>query len=70
MRDLPDTYSKIEISELFSEFPGFKEVRTVPSRKGIAFVEYEDEEGAIAAKEATTGMVVGEKAIRVTYQKK
>lgn len=27
--------------ELFQRYPGFKEVRTVPSRPDIAFVEYE-----------------------------
>jgi len=32
-------------------------------------VEYEDEGGAIMAKEATGGMTLGDKAIRVTFQK-
>ena len=42
----------------------------VPGRRGIAFVEYEAEAGAISAKEATTaGMQLGDegKGIRVTY---
>lgn len=70
LRDLPEEYGKGDIASVFSGYPGFKEVRVVPGRKGIAFVEYEDEEGAIAAKEGTTGMSLGEKAIKVTYQKK
>lgn len=43
----------------------------VPGRKGIAFVEYEAETGAIGAKEATAGITLGEgsKPIRVTYQR-
>lgn len=43
----------------------------VPGRKGIAFVEYENESGAISAKEATSGMALGEneKPIKVTYQR-
>lgn len=70
LRELPDSYGKAELAAIFQRYPGFKEVRLVPGRKGIAFVEYDAEEGAIAAKEATTGMQLEDKAIRVTYQKK
>jgi len=69
LRELPDDYGKDMLSTIFSRFPGFREVRTVPGRTGIAFVEYEGEEGAIAAKEATAGITLGDKAIRVTYQR-
>ena len=69
LRELPEDYGKDMIATIFSRFPGYKEVRTVPGRIGIAFVEYEDEDGAITAKEATTGMTLGEKAIRVTFQR-
>ena len=41
----------------------------MPGRGGIAFVEYESEEGAIAAKEAMGGVELGGKNIRVTYQR-
>lgn len=59
------------LTALFSRFEGFQEVRTVPGRKGIAFVEYENENGAISAKEALSGRPVGEngKPMRVTYQR-
>jgi hypothetical protein len=71
LRDLPDDYDADALSRIFSRFEGFKEVRMVPGRKGIAFVEYEAEAGAISAKEATAGMQLGDegKAIRVTYQR-
>ena len=71
LRELPDTATKDELSGVFGGFPGFREVRMVPGRKGIAFVEYENEEGAITAKESTAGMTMGEgdKAIRVTFQR-
>lgn len=69
LRELPEDYGKDALTLIFKRFPGFKEVRVVPSRKGIAFVEYADEEGAIAAKEATAGMTLGDKAIRVTFQR-
>jgi hypothetical protein len=71
LRDLPEDYDADGLSRIFSRFEGFKEVRMVPGRKGIAFVEYEAEAGAISAKEATAGMQLGDegKAIRVTYQR-
>jgi hypothetical protein len=59
------------LSRIFSRFEGFREVRMVPGRPGIGFVEYEAEAGAISAKEATAGMQLGDesKAIRVTFQR-
>ena len=71
LRDLPDSYDADGLSRIFSRFEGFREVRMVPGRKGIAFVEYEAEVGAISAKEATAGMQLGDegKGIRVTFQR-
>ncbi|KAL2853714.1 hypothetical protein BJX68DRAFT_233499 [Aspergillus pseudodeflectus] len=71
LRDLPDTADQDQLTAMFGRFEGFREVRLVPGRKGIAFVEYESESGAISAKEATSGMAMGPegKAIRVTYQR-
>ena len=71
LRDLPEDYDADGLSRIFSRFEGFREVRMVPGRKGIAFVEYEAETGAISAKEATAGMQLGNenKSIRVTYQR-
>ena len=71
LRDLPDDATQEGLSAVFGRFEGFQEVRLVPGRKGIAFVEYENESGAISAKEATSGMSMGDqgKPIRVTYQR-
>lgn len=71
LRELPDDATQEGLSAIFGRFEGFQEVRLVPGRKGIAFVEYEAEAGAISAKEATSGMPMGDqgKAIRVTYQR-
>lgn len=71
LRDLPDTADQESLTAVFGRFEGFQEVRLVPGRKGIAFVEYESESGAISAKEATSGMPMGEqgKPIRVTFQR-
>lgn len=71
IRNLPDDYGVEELSAIFSRFEGFREVRLVPARKGIAFVEYENETGAVNAKESTNKMVVGDewKELIVTYQR-
>jgi hypothetical protein len=43
----------------------------VPGRRGIAFIEYEAETGAISAKENIAGMTLGSdnQVIKVTYQR-
>lgn len=71
LRDLPDDADQEMLTALFGQFEGFKEVRLVPGRRGIAFVEYEDESGAISAKDAISPMPIGEsrKRIIVTYQR-
>ncbi|KAJ9644711.1 hypothetical protein H2201_006136 [Coniosporium apollinis] len=71
VQNLPENYDVDALSAIFSRFEGFREVRLVPGRKGIAFVEYEAETGAISAKESTAGMTLGDegKLIKVTYQR-
>ena len=71
MQNLPEDYTIEALSVIFGRFEGFREVRLVPGRRGIAFVEYEAEAGAISAKENTAGMTLGEegKMIKVVYQR-
>lgn len=69
MQNIPDDYDVDGLTAIFARFEGFREVRLVPGRRGIAFVEYDGEQGAIAAKENTSGMTLGEKNIKVTYQR-
>ncbi len=40
------------LSMLFNQFPGFKEVRLVPGRHDIAFVEFENELQSAAARDS------------------
>lgn len=70
LRDLPEDYSKDALAAVFRRFAGYKDIRLVPGRAGIAFAEYETEDDAITAKEATSGISLGDKAIRVTFQRK
>jgi len=45
LRDVPEDYDVESLTAIFGRFEGFREVRLVPGRKGIAFVEYEAEAG-------------------------
>ncbi|KAH8651500.1 hypothetical protein BGZ60DRAFT_420593 [Tricladium varicosporioides] len=70
VQNLPEGYDVESLTTIFGRYEGFREVRLVPGRTGIAFVEYESETGAIAAKETTAGMPLGGDAvIKVTYQR-
>ncbi|CAJ0550501.1 Ff.00g104310.m01.CDS01 [Fusarium sp. VM40] len=69
VQNLPEEYDIEALTSVFGRFDGFREVRLVPGRRGIAFVEYEAEQGAITAKEHTAGLHLGEKPIKVTYQR-
>jgi hypothetical protein len=52
-------------------FPGYKEVRLVPGRHDIAFVEYESDEAANSAREAMQGFKITPVApMRITFAKK
>lgn len=71
VQNLPEDYDIDGLTAIFGRFEGFKEVRLVPGRKGIAFVEYEAEAGAISAKESTAGTALGgdNRYIKVVYQR-
>ena len=51
---------------LLFQFPGFKEVRLVPGRHDIAFVEFETEMQSAAARDA--GALFGSAAKTLSYK--
>lgn len=56
---------------LLLRFPGFKEVRLVPGRHDIAFVEFENDGQAGAARDALQGFkITPSHAMKITYAKK
>lgn len=71
LQNLPENYDVEALTAIFGRFEGLREVRMVPGRKGLAFVEYEAEGGAISAKENVAGMALGAEGqvIKVTYQR-
>lgn len=68
---LPDETNESMLTILFSQFPGFREVRLIPGRSDIAFVEFENEYMSGTAKEALNGFSLSPThKMRVTFAKK
>jgi U2 small nuclear ribonucleoprotein B'' len=53
----PETTADL-LRTLFAEFPGFKEVRLIPGRVDIAFVEFSDEAVSTTAKSTLNGFML------------
>ncbi|KAJ3614123.1 hypothetical protein NHX12_017699 [Muraenolepis orangiensis] len=71
LNNLPEETNEMMLSMLFNQFPGFKEVRLVPGKHDIAFVEFESEELAGVAKDALQGFrITATCAMKITYAKK
>lgn len=52
LEHLPEDSTDEMVEVLFNQFDGFAEVRMLPSRKDLAFVEFKTVQGAIKAREA------------------
>ncbi|GFY33215.1 u1 small nuclear ribonucleoprotein A [Trichonephila clavipes] len=55
LSNLPKETNEQMLTRLFKEYRGFKEVRLIPSRHDIAFVEYDNDKNASMAKENLDG---------------
>jgi len=67
VQDLPKDTTKGSLEALFRPFAGLAEVRTIPGRAAIAFVEFESAELSGVAKEALHRQ--GELNLKVTFAK-
>lgn len=66
----PDV-NEAELTALFRRYPGFDEVRRVPNRPDVAFVEYGSEVQAAAARSATDNLQLRPgAAVRVTFARR
>jgi len=71
LSNLPEETNEMMLSMLFNQFPGFKEVRLVPGRHDIAFVEFETEMQSAAARDALQGFkITPTTAIKISFAKK
>ncbi|XP_074595960.1 U1 small nuclear ribonucleoprotein A snf [Brevipalpus obovatus] len=69
--NLPEETNEVMLTMLFNQFTGFKEVRLVPGRHDIAFVEFESEFLSAPAKEALQGFkITPNNPIKITFAKK
>jgi U2 small nuclear ribonucleoprotein B'' len=68
---MPEDTNQATLQMLFQPFTGFKEVRLVPGRSDIAFVEFENEQLSTIAKDALQGFnIVPNNPIKISYAKK
>jgi len=71
LTNLPSETNEMMLSMLFNQFPGFKEVRLVPGRHDIAFVEFESEMQSAAARDALQGFkITPTTAMKINFAKK
>lgn len=71
LSNLPDETTEIMLSMLFQQFAGYKEVRLVPGRHDIAFVEFENADQARSAKETLQGFkITPTHAMTITFARK
>ncbi|KAJ2744254.1 U2 small nuclear ribonucleoprotein B'' [Coemansia sp. BCRC 34301] len=68
--NLPDTVSVGMLSGLFQQYAGFREVRTVPGRGDMAFVEYQSADAAAAARSVLDGFgLAADQAMKVDFSR-
>ncbi|KAF9036683.1 RNA binding protein [Panaeolus papilionaceus] len=71
LQNLPETVTKDQLMALFSQYPNLHEVRLIPTKKDIAFVEFADEGSAGVAKDALHNYKLdGENKIKITFARK
>lgn len=69
LQELPPGVQQATVESIFSGFKGYTEVRLMAVRR-LGFVEFETDEDAVVAKEATAGLVLEGSPVRITYAKK
>lgn len=71
VQNLPHETTPMMLQMLFCQYPGFKEVRMIEAKPGIAFVEYGDETQATAAMNNLQSFkITKENQMVITYAKK
>ncbi|XAR58422.1 hypothetical protein NMG60_11013807 [Bertholletia excelsa] len=71
VQNLPHQTTQMMLQMLFCQYQGFKEVRMVEAKPGIAFVEYENEMQSTVAMQGLQGFKISpENPMLITYAKK
>lgn len=70
VQNLPEQTNDMMLSMLFQQFPGFREVRMVEARPGIAFVEFENEmQASVALSGLQNFQITPTHAMTISYAK-
>ncbi|RLN16342.1 hypothetical protein C2845_PM02G28900 [Panicum miliaceum] len=71
IQNLPDQTTSMMLQILFQQYPGFREVRMIDAKPGIAFVEFEDDSQSHIAMQALQGFkITPENPMAISYAKK
>lgn len=71
VENLAPKCDEMALSALFAQFPGFREAKLVPTKQGIAFVEFENEVMSGVALSALNGFKVDpDHPMRVSFAKR
>ncbi|KAF9597745.1 hypothetical protein IFM89_021232 [Coptis chinensis] len=71
IQNLPYETTSSMLQLLFEQYPGFKEVRMIAAKPGIAFVEYEDEVHSSIAMQSLQGFkITPQNPMTIIYAKK
>ena len=71
IQNLPDQTTSMMLQILFQQYPGFREVRMIEAKPGIAFVEFEDDSQSHIAMQALQGFkIIPENPMAISYAKK
>ncbi|KAJ4979096.1 hypothetical protein NE237_009876 [Protea cynaroides] len=71
IQNLPHETTSMMLQMLFQQYPGFKEVRMIEAKPGIAFVEFEDDVQSSIAMQALQGFkITPQNPMAINYAKK
>ncbi|KAL0419173.1 UNVERIFIED_CONTAM: U2 small nuclear ribonucleoprotein B'' 2 [Sesamum radiatum] len=71
IQNLPYETNSMMLELLFKQYPGFREVRMVEAKPGIAFVEFEDDsQSSIAMQDLQGFKITSQNPMAITYAKK
>lgn len=70
VQNLPHETTPMVLQMLFCQYQGFKEVRMIEAKPGIAFVEFADEMQSTVAMQGLQGFKIQQNQMLITYAKK
>lgn len=71
IQNLPHETTSVNLERLFQTYPGFREVRVIEVKPGIAFVEFEDDDQSSVAMQGLQGFKISPyNPMAISYAKK